>query len=397
MAWYVNDAGDVVGMGDNAQGNAHPLLVATKGSAAFQVIDLGTLGGEEKAMDFTVIGMAINNQGLVVGHAHTAAGPLHAFAWTRDGGMVDLGTLEPGTSSAAMGVNDRGVIVGWAGASSFWGPDTVAVAWIPKGNGWELTKLADDLNTSAFAINNAGQIIGGYDMYNQPKGLRWEPLPDGKGWRMQTIETPAGFPFFYADASNEAGLGAGWVVPTDGSTFTKSIPAVWKPGDGPGSTGQVTVLATLANPAKGPNYADGMNDVGDIVGLSSDDSGTQQAVAWRIGAEGTVISLGLPGGEGLSVNNWGVVAGYGSATNGQIHAFIVRLRPECQGQLSNGKFQLTITGSAEAHYTIEACSDLRSPWLPIGDVTASDGTVTFTDPSPADVGARFYRAVSAGP
>ncbi len=169
MAWYVNAAGDVVGMGDNAQGNVHPFFVATKGSRAFQMVDLGTLGGEEKAMDSTVMAMAVNNQGLVVGHAHTTAGPLHAFAWTSDRGMMDIGTLAPNTWSVANGVNDRGVIVGWAGASGFWTPDTVAVAWIPDGNGWKITKLAEDLNTSAFAINSAGRIVGGFDAFGQPK------------------------------------------------------------------------------------------------------------------------------------------------------------------------------------------------------------------------------------
>ncbi len=214
---------------------------------------------------------------------------------------------------------------------------------------------------------------------------------------MQKLETPVGFPFAYADAINEAGQAAGWAVPADGNTFEKSIPAFWQPGAGPGSAWQATVLTTVANPPKGPNYADGMNERGDIVGLSSDASGTQQGVCWRIGVEGTVVSLGLSGGEGLSVNNSGLVAGYGLAANGQTHAFIVRLRPECQAQMSNGKFQLKIAGPAGVMYTIEACPDLRGNWLPIGEIAAADGTATFTAPGTAGVGSRFYRAVFTGP
>jgi len=63
---------------------------------------------------------------------------------------------------------------------------------------------------------------------------------------------------------------------------------------------------------------------------------------------------------------------------------------------STGQFQLTIRGPAGATYGIEACSDLKS-WLPIGQLTATNGLATFTDLAAGNFPAQFYRAVVIGP
>ena len=60
--------------------------------------DLGTLGG-------TFSGASSISRGVVVGESTTAAGDIHAFRWTRQTGMVDLGTLGGGTESAAVQVH----------------------------------------------------------------------------------------------------------------------------------------------------------------------------------------------------------------------------------------------------------------------------------------------------
>ncbi|NIN63845.1 MAG: HAF repeat-containing protein, partial [Anaerolineae bacterium] len=58
------------------------------------MVDLGTLGG------YRSDAYAINSQGQVVGDSRNALGFTHAFVWTAEGGMVDLGTLGGGQSSA---------------------------------------------------------------------------------------------------------------------------------------------------------------------------------------------------------------------------------------------------------------------------------------------------------
>ena len=49
--------------------------------------DLGTLGGSWAAA------WGMSNLGHVVGNSETAVCESHAYLWTPDGGMTDLGTL----------------------------------------------------------------------------------------------------------------------------------------------------------------------------------------------------------------------------------------------------------------------------------------------------------------
>jgi probable HAF family extracellular repeat protein len=102
----VNKHGQVVGDGD---------FVDTAGFHAFSwtqeggMVDLGILGGERSSA------FAVNDRGQVVGWSDTTGNVeifSHAFSWTEEGGMVDLGTLG-GTSSLAVAVNDRGQVVGY--------------------------------------------------------------------------------------------------------------------------------------------------------------------------------------------------------------------------------------------------------------------------------------------
>ena len=83
-----------------------------------RAIDLGNIGG-----DAWNTPMAINHQGDVVGFANTVPGDgFHAHAFFRGhagGPPVDLGVLYPGdTMSQALGINDRGQVVGLSCGSS---------------------------------------------------------------------------------------------------------------------------------------------------------------------------------------------------------------------------------------------------------------------------------------
>jgi len=113
--------------------------------------DLGTLGGTSS------FAWSINNAGQVVGWCNRAAAPeRRAFLWTPGLGMRDLGTLG-GTSSDARGVNDAGQVVGQS---------TTAGVPAPHGFLWTDAGGMEDLYpvtgiTSATAINNYGQVVGG--------------------------------------------------------------------------------------------------------------------------------------------------------------------------------------------------------------------------------------------
>ena len=90
------------------------------------MIDMGSLGGGGTAP------YAMNDAGQVVGTSQRAEGEggVHAFSWTRRGGMVDLGTLPGGDSSFAMAVGPTGIVVG---SSTTRVPGELrAVLWIPR-------------------------------------------------------------------------------------------------------------------------------------------------------------------------------------------------------------------------------------------------------------------------
>lgn len=124
------------------------------------VIDLGNLGGLAWNTP-----MAINAHGVVVGFANVPGGAsagnynAHAFVWTAAAGMHDLGVLPGDATSQALGINDRGVIVG----ESCGAQGCHAVIW-RNGNIVDLNTLIapgyTDQLVYANDINNAGEITG---------------------------------------------------------------------------------------------------------------------------------------------------------------------------------------------------------------------------------------------
>src|ERR1035437_4528743 len=91
-------------------------VVPLAGAQVYRITDLGTL----PAGTFSAA-TGINTFGQVTGYADMvnsySARVHHAFSWTNNGGMQDLGTLpnfvdDPGFASWANGVNDPGRVVG---------------------------------------------------------------------------------------------------------------------------------------------------------------------------------------------------------------------------------------------------------------------------------------------
>jgi probable HAF family extracellular repeat protein len=148
-AYGINDAGQVVGYSETASGETHA-FVAENGV----MTDLGTLGGAYSYAN------GINNAGQVVGGASIASGDFHAFLW-KNGEMTDLGTLG-GSFSEAYGVNDTAQVVGWSDTAS---GELRAFLW-ENGVMADLNSLLDPADaavwtlTIAYAINDAGQIVG---------------------------------------------------------------------------------------------------------------------------------------------------------------------------------------------------------------------------------------------
>ncbi len=119
------------------------------GEGPWNVIDLGTLGGATSAA------VDINDAGVVVGNAATAAGPNHAFIWTAAAGMWDLGTLG-GLTSGAAAINRFGWVVGTSLIAT---GQSRAFLWSAATGMANLGTLGGT-SSFAFDISDAGVVIG---------------------------------------------------------------------------------------------------------------------------------------------------------------------------------------------------------------------------------------------
>jgi probable HAF family extracellular repeat protein len=164
-ATAVNDQGQVVGISgicQNAVGafSAKHAVLWQDG----QPIDLGNIGGHGwNTPTF------INNHGQIVGFANTSgdvvngqlAFKFHAFLWTKDRGMRDLGTLSGDAISEALGINEAGQVVGVSYGPGFshpraflWQNDVMTDlnSLVPAGSTLTLQVAGD--------INDRGEITG---------------------------------------------------------------------------------------------------------------------------------------------------------------------------------------------------------------------------------------------
>jgi probable HAF family extracellular repeat protein len=172
MAFGINDDGQIVGLSGSCANTIVPPFAAGLHAVLWDkdgtAHDLGNLGGTGNP-DLLAIGNvanAVNNRGQVAGvSAMSGNTTTHAFLWTKERGkMLDLGTLTGDVNSAALGINDRGEMVG--ASFSAGGP----ISGNPRPFLWKDGRMTD-LNDlvpansplhllTAFGINDAGEIAG---------------------------------------------------------------------------------------------------------------------------------------------------------------------------------------------------------------------------------------------
>ena len=124
-----------------------------------KIVDLGNLGGTGHGDG--IMALNLNNYGQVIGSSDLPGdASYHAFLWTHETGMRDLGTLQGDVDSAAIGINDIGQIVGVSIDANFnpraflrQGQELIDLnTLVPAGSPLDLA--------SACSINAAGEIVG---------------------------------------------------------------------------------------------------------------------------------------------------------------------------------------------------------------------------------------------
>jgi probable HAF family extracellular repeat protein len=204
-AMAINDAGQAAGAsGDCAafspilQDNLQPLhaLLWEDGKAT----NLGNLGGTGHG--FGIRAENLNNLGHVIGYSDLAGdGSFHAFLWTRETGMQDLGTVGTDVDSIAIGINDAGDVVGASIDASFNPRAFLRVGQrlidlnqlIPAGSPLQLF--------TACSINARGEIIG-IGIEKSSGGVHaYLAVPDHSGDRGESV--PAVTPVQGSDSTGK--------------------------------------------------------------------------------------------------------------------------------------------------------------------------------------------------
>jgi probable HAF family extracellular repeat protein len=125
MGLWINEKGQVVGTTGSCGNSVLPPLAVGPHAVLWEngsVTDLGNLGEAciTPCMSPTLgplgnFALFINNKDQVFGASVLSGGETqHAFVWTRERGMKDLGTLKGDYASVALGANDKGEVVGFS-------------------------------------------------------------------------------------------------------------------------------------------------------------------------------------------------------------------------------------------------------------------------------------------
>lgn len=163
LANGINDSGTIVGF---AHSNDFLVNRAFAWRADTGMQPLADLGGNAS------LAQAINAAGTIVGWSYDPAGILHAVRWDASGALTDLNP--PGSISEALGINDKGDVVGWVIAAST--SASHAYLWRHDGVQIDLQTLGGP-TSQAFAVNDALAVVGVSDRRSPlpPVAFLWTP------------------------------------------------------------------------------------------------------------------------------------------------------------------------------------------------------------------------------
>jgi len=295
----------------------------------YVITDLGTLGGTSSEA------VGVNNRGWMAGSSRLAGDTvLHAALW--EGAVqVDLGTLGGPNSvapEAAPQPNERGDVAGASDTSTqdpngedfcFFGTHLICLPFVwEKGALTALSTLGGN-NGEAFEINDRGQVVGTAENATaDPTCSTFEPEAKPVIWEngvIQELPTVSGDLDGVASAINDRGQAVGVTGNCYSNFPLTSFHAVLWPG---GSKGGVVDLGNLGGTAF--NLAFGINRRGQVVGQSALPGNTaSHAFLWQ---NGVMSDLGTLSGQWYSwaetINNKGQAVGTSFDFSSNMYPFI---------------------------------------------------------------------------
>jgi len=309
---------------------------------AFRVTDLGTFAGGSVSQ-----GQALTNCGQVVGYARFADFDAHGFLWDQERGLHDLGAIAPQHNfSVAQAINSSGVVAGY---STFDYPpnlDSHAVLWM-NGGIFDLGTLPGSNDAQAMGINDRGEVVG----FSVPHAFLWTAqtgmedlgaLPGGysQALAINNREQVTGFsnnargnwqafvwtrsggmqalPYRTSrddSASGNAINAKGEIAGASGGGFT-SIAVMWH-------ADHQTVETLGVLPGQGWSAAFAINDHSEVVGWSG-----FVAFLWTHKNGMQILNDLIPKNSGwtlslpIGINDRGQITGQGTI-NGQQHGFLL--------------------------------------------------------------------------
>lgn len=158
---------------------------------------LGTLGGRDSQA------FGINNAGQIAGWSNfNSSSDEHAFIF-QNGVFEDIGTKVTGATSIASSINVTGEVSGWSRPRAVNGDNG---SFRYSGGAFQFFQT----NSSAFDINNAGQIVGGIGGNDDGTGRAFL----FSGGVVQDLGMPsAGYQYALANAINNSGHVVGFASP----------------------------------------------------------------------------------------------------------------------------------------------------------------------------------------
>ena len=325
----VDAFGTAVAQGDTgSDSQTHLFKIQLLGAHGPRWTDMGAMNAYEGWFGWP----SIADTSLIVGYAAASEdAPVHAFLW-KGKSRMDLGTLadigyNSFDSSEAAIINKLGTLIAGFSWSSETGAQLPVVWQLDVHTGtWKIHQL-DTLDLPygfALAVNDFGQVAGAFfDDAGTYVAALWNPIPGKKAWKAIKLPDSPDWPnVAIVGDINEKGEMVGDVLSLD---FVYGYSSLWQPTD---AKRQNYKLTLLPNPWNLPNgdTAEGINDSGDIVGGSWDETLTPYAVRWSTKDTSFVQLLGFPGDYSVAykVNENGIVTGlYG--IDGTEHAYAVQL------------------------------------------------------------------------